>query len=153
MENQSLFRVNIKGDEKTHKRCHLKGVYNIAVKDTSLCLCDVKSNRVIYEWPYIHIRNYGKSRTHFTFEAGRKSLSGEGVFNMETAEGSSIVNMMMEKTQRIKAARGCKQGPANGINKGDTEAITQTSEEGGVHLYVNTDTTRHENEGLYDCID
>ncbi|XP_071090841.1 docking protein 2-like [Haliotis cracherodii] len=147
MENQSLFRVNVKGDEKTHKRCHLKGVYNIAVKDTSLCLSDVKSNRVIYEWPYIHIRNFGKSHNNFSFEAGRKSLSGEGVFNMETADGSSIVKSMVEKIEKIKAAKGCKQTPGDGGDKG------RVQENALDHLYVNTDTTRYENEVLYDIVD
>ncbi|XP_046562747.1 docking protein 2-like [Haliotis rubra] len=149
-DHPTFFRVNISGDEITSKRCHLKGVYCIAVRDTSLCLCDVRSNRVIYEWPYVCIRKYGKSSTQFTLEAGRKSSTGAGVFNMETADGSLILKRVTEKIEKIKAAKGCKQSPAR--NKSDPQRRSNSSEE-DVHLYANEDTIMNRNDVVYDKVE
>ncbi|XP_071089643.1 uncharacterized protein [Haliotis cracherodii] len=52
-----MFRVHISGEQETSKRCHLKGAYNLMVKDSTLCLCDLTSSHVLYEWPYNTIRS------------------------------------------------------------------------------------------------
>lgn len=86
----TMFRVNISGEQETSKRCHLKGAYHLMVKDSSLCLCDLTSSLVLYEWPYNTIRRYGVTSHSFQFEAGRRSSSGEGVFAMDTNQSFQI---------------------------------------------------------------
>ena len=50
-------------------------------------------------WPYRYIRRYGKSSSSFTFEAGRKCASGDGVFTFSTPEG----NIIFQKVQKMVA--------------------------------------------------
>ncbi|XP_046555329.1 docking protein 2-like [Haliotis rubra] len=147
-DHSTFFRVNISGDEKTSKRCHLKGMYDVAVKDTGLCLCDVRSNRVMYEWPYTRIRNYGKTRTQFHFEAGRNTLSGEGVFTMETGDGAAIMNSIIEKIEKVKAVEAHVQRPADGRRKESREEKGFGNEDAD-HLYENTANISYVNIGLY----
>lgn len=93
-----MFRVDISGEEETSRRCQLKGRYIFGVKDSSLCLCDITSNHVLYEWPYVYIRRFGKKRKAFYFEAGRRCTSGEGVFTLETDQYIQIFHAAKEKT-------------------------------------------------------
>ncbi|XP_071090968.1 docking protein 1-like [Haliotis cracherodii] len=93
-----MFRVDISGEEEASRRCQLKGRYIFGVKDSSLCLCDITSNHVLYEWPYVYIRRFGKKRKAFYFEAGRRCTSGEGVFTLETDQYIQIFHAAKEKT-------------------------------------------------------
>ncbi|XP_067657505.1 docking protein 3-like [Haliotis asinina] len=93
-----MFRVDLDGDEEASKRCQLKGEYNLWVKDSGLCLCNVTFNHVLYEWPYVYIRRIGKRKQAFYFEAGRRCSSGEGVFTMKTKQYIQIYHAAKEKT-------------------------------------------------------
>ncbi|XP_046562748.1 docking protein 2-like [Haliotis rubra] len=109
-----MFRVYFSGEYETSRRCHLNGAYNLLVKDTSLCLCDLASNRVLYEWPHKYIRRYGKTHSSFHFEAGRRCPTGEGEFVMETNQCPEILRAVRGtwKTSSERGqTRGCMRSP------------------------------------------
>ncbi|XP_067657080.1 docking protein 2-like [Haliotis asinina] len=97
-----MFRVHIIGKDGAAKRCHLGGDYQLVVKDSSLCLCGVKLNQVIYEWPYPDIRCYGYTDKVFKFVAGRSSSSGEGMISVQTKDGFAINEAVHEKVRLMK---------------------------------------------------
>ncbi|XP_071091130.1 fibroblast growth factor receptor substrate 3-like [Haliotis cracherodii] len=155
-----MFRVHISGEQETSKRCHLKGAYNLMVKDSTLCLCDLTSSHVLYEWPYNTIRRYGVTSHSFQFEAGRRSSSGEGVFAMDTNQSFQIFKAVegIWKTPKessalsgsVTCSDGCKRRPSAdeaGI-KDVKQRVVEAAESN--HTYVNTIGTRqgclHENK-------
>ncbi|XP_071089498.1 uncharacterized protein [Haliotis cracherodii] len=155
-----MFRVYIRGGEETSKRCHLKGAYNLMVKDSGLCLCDLTSSHVLYEWPYSTIRRYRTTSHSFEFEAGRRSSTGEGVFAMDTNQSLDISKAVegIWKTPKQSSAiagsitcwNGCNIRPSAvkaGI-KDVKQRVVGAAESN--HTYVNTIGTRqgclHENK-------
>ncbi|XP_067657647.1 uncharacterized protein [Haliotis asinina] len=103
-----LFRVHITGKDGAAKRCHLGGDYQLVVKDSSLCLCGVKLNQVIYEWPYTRIRCYGYTDKTFDFSVGRFCCSGEGMFSIKTKDGLPIYKSVHGKVQVMKKDKDVK---------------------------------------------
>ncbi|XP_067657894.1 uncharacterized protein [Haliotis asinina] len=122
-----MFRVYISGNNETSKRCHLNGAYNLLVEDSRLCLCDLTSNRVLYKSPYKYIRRYGKTRSSFHFEAGRKSSSGEGIFDMETNQGSEIFRRVVGKwktpTEKVQTRGMSYSDGCEGIQSADDSGL------------------------------
>ncbi|XP_078589222.1 uncharacterized protein LOC144869645 isoform X1 [Branchiostoma floridae x Branchiostoma japonicum] len=74
------------------QRCDLDGPYLLQVNPTHLSLQDRRTNEELYTWPYKYLRRYGRDKTQFSLEAGRKCASGEGKFEFATTEGNSIFN-------------------------------------------------------------
>ncbi|XP_078667900.1 uncharacterized protein LOC144909678 [Branchiostoma floridae x Branchiostoma belcheri] len=74
------------------QRCELDGPYLLQVNPTCLTLQDRRTNQELYSWPYKYLRRYGRDKTQFSLEAGRKCASGEGKFEFATSEGNSIFN-------------------------------------------------------------
>lgn len=65
-------------------RCGLvAGYYTLLATHTALQLLNSDDQKTLYTWPYRYIRRYGYRSGKFTFEAGRKCESGEGVFQFE----------------------------------------------------------------------
>ncbi|KAM3924953.1 docking protein 2 isoform 2-T2 [Leptodactylus fuscus] len=71
-------------------RCGLSGTYTLAAEGKCLSLRDRQTGNVIFSWPYPYLRRFGRDKTMFSFEAGRRCASGEGNFEFETAHGSHI---------------------------------------------------------------
>ncbi|XP_066277388.1 docking protein 2-like isoform X2 [Branchiostoma lanceolatum] len=72
------------------QHCGLDGPYLLQVNPTCLTLQDRRTNQDLYSWPYKYLRRYGRDKTQFSLEAGRKCASGEGKFEFATSEGNSI---------------------------------------------------------------
>jgi len=97
------FRVEIVLTEAA-KRCQLEGAYNLAMYHSHLELQDVSQGFCIYSWNYKHIRRYGRSSKSFTFEAGRKCVSGDGHFTFVTDAGDKIFHRIQSNTRSLSTS-------------------------------------------------
>ncbi|MCI4381336.1 hypothetical protein PGIGA_G00250480 [Pangasianodon gigas] len=71
-------------------RCGLKGQYLLRTDFDSLLLKEPKTGEVHFTWPYRYLRRFGRDKTTFSFEAGRRCDSGEGNFEFDTKQGNAI---------------------------------------------------------------
>ena len=67
---------------------------------------------------------YGRSKTTFTFEAGRKCTSGEGYFTFKVESGDVIFTSVQKRTQEMKKKVSTTKPPA--VNKA---AVSRSSAE------------------------
>uniref|UniRef100_A0A8D0YD75 Docking protein 3 n=1 Tax=Sus scrofa TaxID=9823 RepID=A0A8D0YD75_PIG len=61
-------------------RCQLKGPYLLLLGQDSIQLREPPSPQPLYTWPYRFLRKFGSDQGVFSFEAGRRCDSGEGLF-------------------------------------------------------------------------
>lgn len=74
---------------KASARCGLEPKqYTLVLTSTAIQLRS--DTELLYTWPYCFIRRYGYRDGKFTFEAGRKCESGEGMFYLEHANQHEI---------------------------------------------------------------
>eukprot|EP00062_Callorhinchus_milii_P026726 gi/632989178/ref/XP_007883510.1/ PREDICTED: docking protein 2-like [Callorhinchus milii] len=92
-EGVKEFRVTI---HKTvaAERCQLWGTFNLNAEKEGLELRDVKSGEILYTWPYRFLRRFGRDKVTFSFEAGRRCVSGEGSFEFDTRHGNAIFQVI-----------------------------------------------------------
>ncbi|KAM5172482.1 docking protein 2-like [Mantella aurantiaca] len=83
------FAVRVRQTEAS-SRCGLSGVYTLVAESKCLLLRDRQKSTLLYSWPYPYLRRFGRDKTMFSFEAGRRCTSGEGNFEFETSFGSQI---------------------------------------------------------------
>ncbi|XP_068128412.1 docking protein 2 [Hyperolius riggenbachi] len=83
------FMVRVRQTDAS-SRCGLSGVYTLVAESKSLSLRDRQTGSLVYSWPYPYLRRFGRDKTMFSFEAGRRCASGEGNFEFETSFGSQI---------------------------------------------------------------
>ncbi|XP_044931496.1 docking protein 3 isoform X1 [Mustela nigripes] len=61
-------------------RCQLKGPYLLVLGQDTIQLREASSPQALYTWPYRFLRKFGSDKDVFSFEAGRRCDSGEGLF-------------------------------------------------------------------------
>ncbi|XP_026198841.1 docking protein 2 [Anabas testudineus] len=82
------FRVCVRRTEASD-RCRLKGDGVLRADVESLHLLD-KTGEIVYTWPYRYLRRFGRDKSTFSFEAGRRCDSGEGNFEFDTKQGNIL---------------------------------------------------------------
>ncbi|GIY17173.1 hypothetical protein CEXT_14291, partial [Caerostris extrusa] len=91
-------------------RNYLKGDYKLIVTSVNFSIAEEclqgRIGKVILTWPYRHIRRYGCSTENFSFEAGRKCASGEGLFTFATSEGMKIFQSVDSHVSALKSTQG-----------------------------------------------
>uniref|UniRef100_A0A8C6PLB4 Docking protein 2 n=1 Tax=Nothobranchius furzeri TaxID=105023 RepID=A0A8C6PLB4_NOTFU len=70
-------------------RCRLKGDGLLRADMEALHLMG-KTGDVLYSWPYKYLRRFGRDKSTFSFEAGRRCNSGEGSFEFDTKQGNVL---------------------------------------------------------------
>ncbi|NXE30108.1 DOK3 protein, partial [Ardeotis kori] len=83
-------------------RCGLHGHYLLSALSQSLTLKDPQSRQPLLTWPYPFLRKFGQDQTIFSFEAGRRSDSGEGTFTFSTPRAPEL-------SRAVAAAIACQQ--------------------------------------------
>uniref|UniRef100_A0A8C9ENU1 Docking protein 3 n=1 Tax=Pavo cristatus TaxID=9049 RepID=A0A8C9ENU1_PAVCR len=83
-------------------RCELHGHYVLAALPQSLTLKDAQSQQPLLTWPYPFLRKFGQDQNIFSFEAGRRSDSGEGTFTFSTPRAPEL-------GRAVAAAIACQQ--------------------------------------------
>ncbi|CAN9512890.1 unnamed protein product [Ophioblennius macclurei] len=83
-----VFRVCVRRTEASD-RCRLKGEVMLRPDVDHLQLLNQKGD-VLYSWKYSHLRRFGRDKSSFSFEAGRRCQSGEGSFEFDTCQGNLL---------------------------------------------------------------
>ncbi|XP_023417311.2 docking protein 2 isoform X1 [Cavia porcellus] len=84
------FAVTIRPTEAS-ERCRLRGTYTLRAGVSALELwAGSEPGTQLYDWPYRFLRRFGRDKVTFSFEAGRRCVSGEGNFEFETRQGNEI---------------------------------------------------------------
>ncbi|CAJ1069564.1 docking protein 2 isoform X1 [Xyrichtys novacula] len=82
------FRVCVRRTEAS-ERCRMRGDGVLRADIDALLLLN-KSEDVVYRWPYRFLRRFGRDKSTFSFEAGRRCDSGEGSFEFDTKQGNLL---------------------------------------------------------------
>ncbi|XP_022086667.1 docking protein 2-like [Acanthaster planci] len=80
---------------------NLQGNYTLQIDSVKLSLLDENTNNVLYAWPYRYLRRYGRDKTSFSMEAGRKCESGPGLIMFETKDGNDIFHNIQNFVNNI----------------------------------------------------
>lgn len=86
------------------KRCGLEPnkTYTLILTASAIELHEPVMNKTLYKWPYCYIRRYGYRSGKFTFEAGRRCESGEGVFHLEHSNQQQIFRCLSTRMKSMK---------------------------------------------------
>ncbi|XP_062855575.1 docking protein 2 [Trichomycterus rosablanca] len=114
-------------------RCCLQGHYLLRTDFDSLLLKDPKTGEVLFTWPYCYLRRFGKDKTTFSFEAGRRCQSGEGNFEFETKLGNNIFQYIEEAINIQKAGLSHQQADQDGVPQ--PPKLTPPPEDGAATVY------------------
>uniref|UniRef100_A0A672H172 IRS-type PTB domain-containing protein n=1 Tax=Salarias fasciatus TaxID=181472 RepID=A0A672H172_SALFA len=108
------FRVCVRRTEASD-RCGLRGDLILRADRDVLQLLD-QDRHVLLSWEYTHLRRFGRDRSSFSFEAGRRCVSGEGSFEFQTRRGNQLFQAVdaainLQRT-RLSHRKTCGPGPA-----------------------------------------
>lgn len=103
---EGVFSVKMCSSEAS-TRCGLEpNRYLLLLTTTAIELRDLNDNKLYATWPYRYIRRYGYRQGKFTFEAGRKCDTGEGIFHLEHPNQSEIFKCLSLKMKTMKQMIG-----------------------------------------------
>ncbi|XP_067851968.1 docking protein 3-like [Heptranchias perlo] len=96
-------------------RCKLQGKYVLVPGKDNLILTDPQTKQVVYKWPYQYLRRYGNDQTTFTFEAGRRCDSGEGIFTFNTKEVGEVFHFIDTAVKELKSNKKQQRLSSNSV--------------------------------------
>lgn len=101
--DDGVFAVKLVASD-TSVKCNLTArSYLLLLTATDLQLKSTEEMAaVVAKWPYRYIRKYGYRDGKFTFEAGRKCETGEGVFSLEHSNPQEVFRCMAAKMKTMK---------------------------------------------------
>ncbi|CAK1555238.1 unnamed protein product [Leptosia nina] len=103
---EGVFSVKMCSSEASI-RCGFEPIrYILLLTTTAIELRDINDNKLYATWPYRYIRRYGYRQGKFTFEAGRKCDTGEGIFHLEHPNQSEIFKCLSLKMKTMKQMIG-----------------------------------------------
>lgn len=103
---EGVFSVKMCPSEAS-TRCGFEPIrYLLLLTSSAIELRDLNDNRLFATWPYRYIRRYGYRQGKFTFEAGRKCDTGEGIFHLEHPNQSEIFKCLSLKMKTMKQMIG-----------------------------------------------
>ncbi|EDL41209.1 docking protein 3, isoform CRA_a, partial [Mus musculus] len=87
------FPVIVQRTEAT-SRCQLKGPYLLVLGQDDIQLRETSKPQACFSWPYRFLRKYGSDKGVFSFEAGRRCDSGEGLFAFSSPRAPDICGVV-----------------------------------------------------------
>ncbi|XP_016058734.1 PREDICTED: docking protein 3 [Miniopterus natalensis] len=75
-------------------RCQLKGPYVLLLGQDAIQLSEPASQQALYTWPYHFLRKFGSDKDVFSFEAGRRCDSGEGLFAFSSPRARDLCGVV-----------------------------------------------------------
>ncbi|NWU97963.1 DOK2 protein, partial [Upupa epops] len=104
---ERVFEVTVRATEATEssQRCQLRGRCILRAGEEALELQDLQTLETLYSWPYRFLRRFGRDKATFSFEAGRRCVSGEGSFEFDTRQGNEIFQAI-ESAISLQRGRG-----------------------------------------------
>lgn len=98
---EGIFNVKLHSSSAS-MRCGLESKqYLLVLTNNSVQLRNCHDNILLFTWPYCFIRRYGYKNGKFTFEAGRKCESGEGIFYLQHSDQQEIFRYNSDLTNKI----------------------------------------------------
>jgi len=70
------------------------GEQQVQITPVNITLVDPATGRIGGVFPLRYLRRYGRDEGLFTFEAGRKTATGPGLFGLITADASHIFRLV-----------------------------------------------------------
>ncbi|XP_074085415.1 docking protein 3 [Macrotis lagotis] len=87
-------------------RCQLKGPYLLVTGQDAIHLSEPTAPKPLYVWPYHFLRKFGHDKGVFSFEAGRRCDSGEGLFAFNCPRASELCSAVGAAIARQKELPG-----------------------------------------------
>ncbi|XP_023147267.2 docking protein 2 [Amphiprion ocellaris] len=106
------FRVSVRRTEASD-RCRLKGDGILRADGDALHLLD-RTGDFLYTWPYRYLRRFGRDKSTFSFEAGRRCDSGEGSFEFDTKQGNLLFQAVEAAINLQKVSAPLRQTSGGG---------------------------------------
>ncbi|XP_062410760.1 docking protein 3 isoform X2 [Sardina pilchardus] len=113
-------------------RWQLQGAYLLTPGQDRLLLKDPICREVLFIWPYCYVRKFGQDTSTFSFEAGRRCESGEGIFEFTTSRADSLFRIINSAISARGTQRPCLQSSQNLSVERGLEPDTLTAQ---VNLY------------------
>ncbi|XP_071585290.1 docking protein 2 [Heliangelus exortis] len=128
---QRVFEVTVRATESS-ERCGLRGRCILRAGEEALELRDFQTSELLCSWPYPFLRRFGRDKVTFSFEAGRRCVSGEGSFEFETGQGNEIFQAI-ESAISLHRGLGTEEpwrgGPGDDASRGGRSSWAQGREE------------------------
>lgn len=120
-------------------RCGLRPstFYELVVEMSQIVL--QQDNKILFLWPFKHVRRYGYTSNSFSIEAGSKCTTGEGLFIFRSHKSSQLYNQIIYNVNRIKQLKTRQLLQRSSNVSMDRE---ESTEEDAHTTSLNTCTTR-----------